>query len=225
MLSRPSDTTNNHRMTVKSLMDSPFNVYFMREDMLLRCNQECAETCGFDSSGAADGTSLYNHPYLIRSSAESAINNNKQAVRSRRTLVTEENLLRNNEDNLVILTFKMPWYDHFNKILGTFGCSIVLAKHQLAASLTRIVELGLLNKQQSPQLSLPGHCNNGQYLTKREIDCLRHIASGKTAREMADYLSISRRTIEHHIENLKSKLRITSKSELIEYAQLYLKTY
>ena len=53
-------------------------------------------------------------------------------------------------------------------------------------------------------------------LTGRETDIARLITRGKTANEIALTMRRSRRTIEHHIANIKEKLGVCTKSDLIE---------
>lgn len=55
-------------------------------------------------------------------------------------------------------------------------------------------------------------------LTEREREVLRHIASGRTNKEMAKALGISRRTVETHRENLMRKLGIHSVAGLTRLA-------
>lgn len=55
-------------------------------------------------------------------------------------------------------------------------------------------------------------------LTSREISILDLILLGLTAKEIAEQLDLSFRTIEHYIEKMKDKLDCRSKSELIQKA-------
>lgn len=59
-----------------------------------------------------------------------------------------------------------------------------------------------------PQLS--------QMLTQREQECLYFYVLGKSPKEMSAILFISKRTIEQYLENIKIKLNVRTKSELIE---------
>lgn len=59
-------------------------------------------------------------------------------------------------------------------------------------------------------------------LSARELDCLSHMLQGKSARETSILLGLSKRTVEHYIENIKDKFGISKKSELIEKAINYL---
>jgi DNA-binding CsgD family transcriptional regulator len=55
-------------------------------------------------------------------------------------------------------------------------------------------------------------------LTPRETEVLFFLLRGGVARRIASLLSISVRTVEHHIDSLKDKFLVSSKSELIEKA-------
>jgi len=56
-------------------------------------------------------------------------------------------------------------------------------------------------------------------LTRREIDVLRLLAKGNTNRQIAERLALSIRTIESHRANLMGKLGLTSRVELVTYAE------
>jgi two-component system response regulator NreC len=59
----------------------------------------------------------------------------------------------------------------------------------------------------------------GVPLTKREVDILRLLARGNTNRQIADALGLSVRTVEGHRANLMGKLGVTSRVELVTYAE------
>lgn len=52
-------------------------------------------------------------------------------------------------------------------------------------------------------------------ITKREFECLEFLSQGNTSKMTAKLLKLSPRTIERHFENIKEKLNIRYKSELI----------
>lgn len=56
-------------------------------------------------------------------------------------------------------------------------------------------------------------------LTPRELDVLRLLVRGNTNRQVAEELGLSTRTVESHRANLQSKLGLTSRVELVEYAE------
>ena len=55
-------------------------------------------------------------------------------------------------------------------------------------------------------------------LNERESDCLRLLVEGKTAKEIAEILFISRRTVENHKNSILKKLNLHKTSDLIKYA-------
>lgn len=56
-------------------------------------------------------------------------------------------------------------------------------------------------------------------LTPREIDVLQLLAKGNTNRQAAKILGLSVRTVENHRANLLGKLDLTSRVELVSYAE------
>ena len=56
-------------------------------------------------------------------------------------------------------------------------------------------------------------------LTQREIDVLRLLVRGNTTRQIAELLALSVRTVESHRANLMGKLGLSSRVELVTYAE------
>lgn len=54
--------------------------------------------------------------------------------------------------------------------------------------------------------------------TKREIEILRLVAQGKSSRDIADALVLSRRTVEHHIANIYAKANVNNRAQIVTYA-------
>jgi DNA-binding NarL/FixJ family response regulator len=52
-------------------------------------------------------------------------------------------------------------------------------------------------------------------LTEREREVVRLVAQGKSNREIADALVVTKRTIETHINNILYKLNLTSRTQLV----------
>jgi len=59
---------------------------------------------------------------------------------------------------------------------------------------------------------------DGDGLSSREVEMLRLIALGFTSVEISHKLYLSRRTVETHRRPIHSKLRLTRRSELVDYA-------
>ncbi|NQY42993.1 MAG: helix-turn-helix transcriptional regulator, partial [Legionellales bacterium] len=58
--------------------------------------------------------------------------------------------------------------------------------------------------------------NKDVYITEREWQCIKLLEYGLSSRETAEILGISRRTVETHFVNIKIKLNINSKDQILE---------
>jgi DNA-binding NarL/FixJ family response regulator len=58
----------------------------------------------------------------------------------------------------------------------------------------------------------------GPSLTDRETEVLRHVAKGLSAKQIAERLSLSHRTVENHIQATFRKLQVANRVELTRYA-------
>ena len=62
------------------------------------------------------------------------------------------------------------------------------------------------------------------FISKREAECMRHLGASKTVKEIAKVMSLSPRTVESYLTNIKNKLNCSSKSEIINlFEQNYIK--
>jgi DNA-binding NarL/FixJ family response regulator len=55
-------------------------------------------------------------------------------------------------------------------------------------------------------------------LTERETEVLRYVAKGLSARQIAEKLSLSHRTVENHVQATFRKLQVANRVELTRYA-------
>jgi DNA-binding NarL/FixJ family response regulator len=55
-------------------------------------------------------------------------------------------------------------------------------------------------------------------LTEREVEVLRLVAKGLSARQVADRLVVSHRTVQNHVHNTLRKLQLHNRVELTRYA-------
>ena len=69
-----------------------------------------------------------------------------------------------------------------------------------------------VEKLRNPKKALPNQ------LTKREMEVLAFVASGKSNKEVAEALSISVKTVETHKSNILDKLGLRNIAELVKYA-------
>lgn len=60
--------------------------------------------------------------------------------------------------------------------------------------------------------------NVDRWLTPREVEVLRRIATGQSAKEIALTLKIAPRTVERHIGRIRLKTRTRNRSHMVAYA-------
>lgn len=63
------------------------------------------------------------------------------------------------------------------------------------------------------------------YLTHREAECVVRLVKGLTIRDIAEALTLSARTVEFYLKNIKKKLAVRTKSQLIQkiYASQFMR--
>jgi DNA-binding NarL/FixJ family response regulator len=99
-----------------------------------------------------------------------------------------------------------------------------VADHDLISACHRAVEAGAPAFVQPPSQrsafvnTLPGTGRPGVRLTPREAEILALFAEGHSAKQIAEMLVISPRTVDRHRENLFGKLDIHNRAELTRYA-------
>lgn len=195
--------------TVRAMLKKSIHIYFMDlESKLTDINEETVINCGYISTSDALGRTA--RDVAKKDSAEQLIENDRNVIRFCKPQITDDVFDGFNDAFYNSLTMKFPWYGNHNQLIGVFGCSILLNKHSLAESLTQLAQLGIINQ------ALPGISIDNAYLSKREKDCLYHYVRSKSTREISQILGLSKRTIEHYLENIKQKLHVSTRSELID---------
>jgi DNA-binding NarL/FixJ family response regulator len=63
-----------------------------------------------------------------------------------------------------------------------------------------------------------GPPENAHPLTRRELQALRLVSSGKTNAAIADELSLSERTVERHLSNILTKLDLPTRTAATAWA-------
>lgn len=71
-------------------------------------------------------------------------------------------------------------------------------------------------------IDIPRHYSklprNFSKVTDRELECLYCFATGKNSAETGNFLNISKRTVESHMQNIKTKVGINKTTALIYHA-------
>lgn len=123
---------------------------------------------------------------------------------------------RNRVRKYLVKTNKYPLFDRHKKIIGLYGHYTYLDTPSLCHSSNNNDDhLQGPSRERYIREYYSFDTNTRFRLTPREIDCAISMVEGRSARETAVQYSISRRTVESYIENIKSKLGCDLKSELV----------
>ena len=76
------------------------------------------------------------------------------------------------------------------------------------------IEVDKPMKRESKQYFLNGSFES-IYLTQREAECMLHIIQGATYKQAGKALDLSARTIEFYLKNIKKKMNLRKKSDVI----------
>lgn len=198
---------------LNQLLAVNINIYFL-DDGGNFCiqNEEHAKNMGCLSVQETLGKNISH--FVTKESANLIRSNDIHVLKTEDYKIIEEIVKKNkcgsHGEDFSGLSFKMPWYSEDNKIIGIFGCTIVLGKHLLADSIETMRQLGLLNSDYTPTRE-PKF-----YFTKRQKEILQLMVRGKFSKEISNILKISQRTVQHYIDHMKHKVGVNSRSELIE---------
>jgi DNA-binding CsgD family transcriptional regulator len=221
-LTKPNDLLTPYP-SIASLFAMPLMVYFVAFDAsYVDANHFIRLTNipgnqGYYSDRDLKGASFSS--IFKRETVQMLSSENNNLLNTRRLTIYEEIDTRRLDDlSFSGISFKFPIFDLKDKIIGVFGFSALTDKvfkeaENIATSMERIIQTGLIS---STKNILPGFHINNVYFSKQEIKCLRLLISGKTIRLISEHMSLSPRTVEYYLENIKRKLQIKTKSELIE---------
>lgn len=117
-------------------------------------------------------------------------------------------------DLLLFLHTKTSIKDKKGHITGILAQAIEILNPNIYEFIST---LNKVSEDKAPVYSI-GKKNVDIPLTQREEECIFYLLQGKTAKSIGEILSLSRRTVEYYIENIKSKFGCSTKMELIDKA-------
>lgn len=117
---------------------------------------------------------------------------------------------------LNFLSLKLPWYTSNNALIGLFGFSVQITPGNISLLLNLLTQWGLLNGNLSSAIEVFHSNISSLKITPRESTIIKELVLGKSASIIANTLNISKRTVETHIENIKNKLGVTTRVELMD---------
>ena len=169
----------------------------------LSCNETLAEIAGLDSpaqiKGKKDADFLWkdNAPYIERIDF--------LVLSDKLHYVNASECLKTTKGRVDLLITKMQLLNN-NKVIGTTGFALDITGYKLIKC----------SKHDSAdaQISL-GDNFNYDSLTKREVEILKYILLGHTAKMIGRNIGISSRTVEEHFNRIKRKLQCKTKGEVM----------
>ncbi len=210
-----SNADDGHLFRLGDLLDNPYNVFFYdREHTVIEANEPCLSICGVQSRNDLVGKTI-SSICDYREQVEIIHLNNQRVMRDKNMLAIDEHIVAAHDIYSHSISFKFPWLDADDELIGVFGCAVIVSSQNLeniAGQTAMIVEkfCAANNNPASTRLI------NGKYFSAREMDVVKLIMRGKTVKETALQLGLSQRTVESYFSNIKLKLNVTTKSEFFE---------
>lgn len=204
----------NTNQTVSGLLTIPCSIYFDNANgVIQKVNERNSALCGFDTANQAMGKPYFSS--FTTKAARLLLENDHEVMKNENIHIVEEIIQKNNTDLATqVLSIKMPWYNNQNKVIGLFGCSVILGKDSLASSLALISKMGLLVSKEHLSANI-GFEINGIYLAKQQRICAEFLLMGMSIKEIALRMNLSPRTVENYIENIKFKCGSHNRTDLI----------
>lgn len=200
-----------HILAETALPELPFHLYSKdRKGIFLHCNDATARTAGYDSANELRGCTDYDLCLPATAAAVSSVD--ASIIYSGQPQLLIENVKLLNGREFSTFSFKLPLRTEMAKISGIFGLSFVIKQEKLLAYIDQIADIN------HPCAESIHTAHGKQILTYRQQECLFYLVKGMTIKQIASELTLSPRTIEHHIESIKNKLQCHSRSELIAKA-------
>lgn len=201
--------------TLSRLMQLPFNIYFHDVDSKIQIiNDTGIIICGFNSK--TDATNKTMRDVLSPAHAAIILHEDKVVMQGNKIAMFENDLLRHDDLFFQGISIKSPWYNNNNQLIGFFGASVFYGEHKMVDALKQISNMGLLSPHTLKNQNILTTFQENTYFSKRERDVIKLLLRGNSAKEIAEKLQLSRRTVEYYIENIKNKMNVSKKSELIE---------
>lgn len=122
--------------------------------------------------------------------------------------------LENSQDSKTYFLQKSPLRDQANKVVGVIYSCTAWSQANLLASLKQIDQKYHAAEDVPAYYSLDANYNPAN-LSKRELECVFLQLRGYSAKQTAELLGLSKRTVEYYTDNIKAKLGCINKTELL----------
>ena len=208
--------TDNDSLLIRftDLFALPYSVYLLdKYGATVSINPIGANICGFQTPDHAIGKTIFD--VSSGAGAKDLLHNCESVLQQESVKLFDEFNTRLDGRLLHFLSIKYPCYDAAQQLQGTLGVSIVIGEHPLAVAIMHLTQLGLLPENTPANQVISLKLGNVS-LTPREQECLEYTVKGYTAKQIAKQLALSPRTVEEYLNQIKIKLGVGSKQELIQ---------
>ncbi len=184
-------------------------------------NVNTAKLLGFSSIEALVGLTDYDinyHPEYINF-AEEFCKHDQEVIQTEKEMKVLGVFPYADGEIHSVLAFKKPLHDEHHQVTGVIITMNDIKNEYFEKLFSKIIQHDhhfLPKKMRGVQKVILKNFQHGQ-LTHKESEILYYFIRGASARNIAEILYRSRRTIETHIDSIKNKLGIYKKSELIEF--------
>ena len=184
-------------------------------------NDQCAHVNGYENAEEIYETRMDEIRCKAAESAHLWIEQNQMVLKTNKSIKVLDIHPYRNDEIKMLFSQKNPVLDDKCNPIAILYHGIEINQNNLTKILMNIMELDKryqIDNNINHRSYYIGNSSQDSSLTNREIECLFHVVRGKTAREIGKILFISKRTVETHIANMKSKLDCVTKSDLIDSA-------
>ena len=165
-------------------------------------NANFLQTTSVQQKSMLLGKTDYELPWIEY--AESLRKNDLIAIESRSNIKLLEVVCGADSAIKVYSVYKEPFY-HNNEVVGVVGLSLEIPLSLLQNTIVLSSTTCFIDLKRRKSLRL----------TMRQKEILLQLIRGYTAKDVANYLSISHRTVEHHIVAIKSNNKYASLREIV----------
>jgi DNA-binding CsgD family transcriptional regulator len=191
------------------------------DSKIIYSNSATAKLCGFDKTDSMLGNDASQLPCPVAESAPDFFQQDQYVLSTQKSLTLLDMHVYANGEGKIFLSKKSPFYLD-NKLVGVLCLGTELTSDTIANA------CGVLIMEDKKFIAKKSRYNDRSYtvgnaisncgLSARELDCLFYMVRGKTMKETAKALSISPRTVETHVEQIKVKTQLQSRGEIVDYA-------
>lgn len=196
-----------------------FNIVDLNSQIIYT-NNYSARAYGFRDKNNARGKGIYDVITNTEVADIIVAQDEKVTKRDARILILDIHAYPDGVER-ILLSQKMPY-----KLKGKIQGSIFQGTEINSFTFKKIASFLLKSDQQYYGKSMEKHRSymiiddilDDSIFSKRQLDCLFYLLRGFTAKQIAQCLELSHRTVEDHLQKIKEKIDCKSKSELINYA-------